>query len=352
MAHSSILKAITMKYLTNQLPSTTLISDEQTYLWFSGTSYLGIPHHPVFKENFIKAVADYGTSWGSSRNNTVQLSIYEKAEKALAETAQMPAALSVSSGMWAGQLVVNFLKNEGATFFFAPKTHPALWDGTIPFSSESYQAWTLSIAEKVQNTLADKIVICTDSVGSPYVEYFDFEWINTLPTHKDITVIIDASHSFGIDLPKISASNIHLIITSSLNKAMGMTGGVIFAEKDFIEKLRHFPMFSGASPMMPALLEAFVNSTDIFQEQRVKLLNNIQYFNKQIPNSTLDCIDNYPAYCTHQVGLHEHLKKHNIMTACFPYPTATDLPVTRLIISAIHTKENLDKLAEVLNIWR
>jgi 8-amino-7-oxononanoate synthase len=341
-----------MKYFTNKLPSNTLVSDEQNYLWFSGTSYLGIPHHPVFKENFIKAIADYGTSWGSSRNNTVQLRIYEKAEKALADFAQMPVALTVSSGMWAGQLVVNFLEHEGYTFFFAPKTHPALWNGKVPFSSESYQEWTLSIAEKVQNTLADNIVICADSVGSPYVEYFDFEWINSLPTDKNITVVIDASHSLGIDLPKIASKNIQLIITSSLNKAMGMTGGVIFAEQDFIEKLRHFSMFSGASPMMPALLDAFVNSIAIFHEQRAKLLSNIQYFNHLIPDSNLDYIENYPAYCTHQVGLHEHLKEHGIMTACFPYPTTTDFPVTRLVISALHTKEELDKLAEILNIWR
>ncbi len=342
-----------MKYLTNKIPSNTLISDEQCYLWFSGTSYLGIPHHPVFKEHFIKAVDQYGTSWGSSRNNTVQLSIYDKAEKVLADFAKMPSALTVSSGMWAGQLVVNFLKSKGNAFFFAPKTHPALWNDFMQSSTDTYQVWAKTIAETIKNSEAKNIVICSDTVGSPYVEYFDFEWIKSLPIDKNITVVIDASHSFGIDLPEIHSDNIRLVITSSLNKAMGMTGGVIFSDNDFIEQIRYFPMFSGASPMMPALLEAFVTSIEFFDEQREKLLDNIDYFNHLVkPDLGIDSINNYPAYCTHQVGLHEYLKQHGIMTACFPYPTANDLPVTRLVISALHTKENLERLARVLNSWR
>lgn len=92
-----------MNYFTEELPGRTLISNHEEYLWFGGTSYLGIPHHPQFKENFADAISRYGISWGSSRNNTVQLSIYEKAEIELANFAKMPAALTVSSGMWAGQ---------------------------------------------------------------------------------------------------------------------------------------------------------------------------------------------------------------------------------------------------------
>ena len=102
--------------------------------------------------------------------------------------------------------------------------------------------------------------------------------------------------------------------------------------------------------MMPALLETFVNSLDYFKEQQQKLSENISYFNSLIPqNSFLDSIENYPAYCTHQLGVHEYLKENGIMTACFPYPTATDLPVTRLVISALHLEEDLEKLAEVLS---
>ena len=342
-----------MNYITNQLPSRIFTTNHQEYLWFSGTSYLGMPHHQGFRENFAKALTQYGMSWGSSRNSNIRLDIYEKAEIELAKFANMPAALTVSSGMWAGQLVVNFLQKPNTKFFFAPKTHPALWNGSTLQLEDwekglSYSDWASKIVEKVQECTTENIVICSDSVGSPYVEAYDFQWINQLPVDKNITVVVDASHSFGM---KTSPQNVGVkfIITASLNKAMGMTGGVILSDPETVSSIRQSPMFAGASPMMPALLETFVNSLEYFTEQQQKLSENITYFNSLIPqNSFLDYIQNYPAYCTHQSGVHEYLKENEIMTACFPYPTSTDLPVTRIVISALHLEEDLEKLAELV----
>jgi 8-amino-7-oxononanoate synthase len=343
-----------MNYITNQLPSRIFTAEHKEYLWFSGTSYLGMPHHQGFRENFAKALAKYGMSWGSSRNSNIRLDIYEKAEIELAKFAEMPTALTVSSGMWAGQLVVNFLQKIDAKFFFAPKTHPALWNGANLQLEEwekglSYSQWASLIIEKVRDCIAKNIVICSDAVGSPYVEAFDFQWINELPEGKNITVVVDASHSLGI-MNVIQSRYTKFIITASLNKAMGMTGGVIFSDSETVSSIRQSPMFAGASPMMPALLETFVNSLDYFTEQQQKLSQNITYFNSLIPqNSFLDSIENYPAYCTYKSGVHEYLKDNGIMTACFPYPTATDLPVTRLVISALHLEEDLEKLAGELS---
>ncbi|MEY4539784.1 MAG: hypothetical protein RLZZ306_1541 [Bacteroidota bacterium] len=369
-----------MNYITNQLPSRIFTTNHEEYLWFSGTSYLGMPHHQGFRDNFARALTQYGMSWGSSRNSNIRLDIYEKAEIELAKFANMPAALTVSSGMWAGQLVVNFLQKPNTKFFFAPKTHPALWDGeTLQLEdwekSLSYSQWASLIAEKIRDCTAKNIVICSDAVGSPYVEAFDFQWIEALPEDKNITVVVDASHSFGLSefgfvglmdlrikktnvlnllIPKIHKSDeskFRLIITASLNKAMGMTGGVILSDSETVSSIRQSPMFAGASPMMPALLETFVNSLDYFTEQQQKLSENIAYFNLLIPqNSFLDSIENYPAYCTHQLGVHEYLKENGIMTACFPYPTVTDMPVTRLVISALHLDEDLEKLASLIGV--
>ena len=342
-----------MNYITNQLPSRIFTTNHQEYLWFSGTSYLGMPHHQGFRGNFAKALAQYGMSWGSSRNSNIRLDIYEKAEIELAKFANIPAALTVSSGMWAGQLVVNFLQKPNTKFFFAPKTHPALWNSSTLQLEDwekglSYSDWASKIVKKVQECTTENIVICSDSVGSPYVEAFDFQWINQLPVDKNITVVMDASHSFGVKTFPRSVK-VRFIITASLNKAMGMTGGVILSDPETVSSIRQSPMFAGASPMMPALLETFVNSLEYFTEQQQKLSENITYFNSLIPqNSFLDYIHNYPAYCTHQSGVHEYLKENGIMTACFPYPTSTDLPVTRIVISALHLKEDLKKLAELV----
>ncbi len=370
------------------LPSRTITIENQKYLWFGGTSYLGMPHHQGFKENFTKALTQYGMSWGSSRNSNIRLDIYEKAEVELAKFANMPAALTTSSGMWAGQLVTHFLQQQNTTFYYAPKTHPALWQSNSLTLRDweiglNYRGWAKIIVEKIKESGDENIVICSDAVGSPYVEAFDFQWINELPEGGNITVVVDASHSFGVNMseatpsklgfvglkdlwieenkefdtliPKIHQSDESkfrrkVIITASLNKALGITGGVILSDSETVSSIRQSPMFAGASPMMPALLETFVSSLDYVTEQQQKLSENIAYFNSLIlQNSFLDFIDNYPVYCTHQSGVHEYLKENGIMTACFPYPTATDLPVTRLVISALHLEEDLEKLAEAIS---
>ena len=342
-----------MTYSTDHLPSRTITIDNQEYLWFSGTSYLGMAHHQGFRENFAQAIARYGTSWGSSRNNSVRLAIFEEAELALAKFADMPAALTTSSGMWAGQLVTHFFQQQNATFYYAPKTHPALWQGNFLYVRDwekglNYTDWTKIIVEKIKESNEENIVICSDSVGSPYAEFFDFQWITDLPKEKNITVVVDASHSLGI----MNGTQSHftkVIITSSLNKALAIPGGVIFANQETISQIRSTPMFAGASPIMPALLDAFVNSVDFYHEQQQKLLENIQYFNRLIPkNNFLNSVENYPAYCTYQKGFFEYLKENCIMTACFPYPTANDKPVTRIVVSALHLKEDLEKLAELV----
>jgi 8-amino-7-oxononanoate synthase len=365
------------------LPSRTITIDNQQYLWFSGTSYLGMAHHQGFRDNFIKSLDKYGISWGSSRNSSIRLNIYEEAERVLADFFDMPAALSTSSGMWAGQLVTHFLHQQNATFYYAPKTHPALWQNNSlnlrDWEKElNYADWAKIIAQKIKDSDEENIVICSDAVGSPYVEAFDFQWINELSKGKNITVVVDASHSLGVgklsefglrnvaplglkdlrieeinelntSIPKIHKSDeskFRLIITASLNKALAMPGGVIFSDEETISQIRQTPMFAGASPMMPALLDAFVNSTDFYQEQQQKLMENISYFNGLIPKNTfLDSIENYPAYCTYQEGFFEYLKENGVMTACFPYPSADDKPVTRLVISALHTKGDLEKVA-------
>ena len=346
-----------MTYITNHLPSRTITIENQEYLWFGGTSYLGMAHHQGFRENFAQALTKYGMSWGSSRNSNIRLDIYEKAEIELAKFANMPAALTTSSGMWAGQLVTHFLQQQNATFYYAPKTHPALWQSNSLTLRDweiglNYAEWTKIIVEKIKGSEDENIVICSDAVGSPYVETFDFQWINDLPKDRNITVVVDASHSLGIQSLNhsiIQSLNHSIIVTASLNKALAMPGGVIFSDEETVTQIRQMPMFAGASPMIPALLDAFVNSMDFYQEQQQKLSENIAYFNRLIPKNTfLDSIKNYPAYCTYQEGFFDYLKQNDIMTGCFPYPTATDEPVTRLVISALHTRKDLEKLADLV----
>lgn len=342
-----------MIHYTKQLPSNILVSSNETFRWFSGTSYLGMAQLPEFKALVAEGIQQYGTSWGSSRNNNVRLAVYEEAEQLLASEFNTQASLTVSSGMVAGQLIVTLCKQQGYHPIYSPKTHPALWDESTVIPKLSFSDWATQLNQQIEAHPSKRIVIYSDSVASPYVEELSFDWIKHLPKNREILVVIDASHSLGIGIPPaIYQSQTEVIITSSLNKAMGMPGGIMLGSKERIEYIRSMTMFSGASPMMPALLFAYTKGQSLFWQQQKQLKENISYFNQKLPlNHPFDYFDNYPCYCTREADLHEYLKQQGIMTAHFSYPKATDPAVTRLVITALHTAEDLHYLQHCLQAF-
>ena len=350
---------------TNSLPGRTVKIADKDWLWFSGTAYLGMGHHATFRQFLWDGIAQYGSNFGSSRNNNLRLQIYEEAETALAQFVGAPAALTVSSGMLVGQLVTKWIENTiltqqtSAIRWYAPNVHPALWGADYQSVNEPIDEWFARLPERTRACEAEHIVIATDSVGSPQVSAIPWEWISQLPDSKQITIQVDDSHGLGVfgvkgegiyqELTKrITCSNHKIIVVSSLNKALGIPAGVVLADQEVIGSIRQMAMFSGASPSPPAYLYALKKACEsgVYEVEHQRMLANVQYFQQQVKGLGLfSCIDKYPAFCSLKSGLHEFLKEHEILTASFSYPTPQDAPVTRLVVSSLHTPNDLDILA-------
>lgn len=355
-------------FLTNQLPDRTVIlEDGREYLWFSGTDYLGMGHNETFRRYLDKGFARYGTHFGSSRNNSLQLPVYSEAETRLATFCYAPSALTVSSGMWAGQLLMKEVENivrtksfsDAVRYHYAPGTHPAIWGNQHVREFSSWNQWAVNTVNIIAGSpIADSHIICTDSVGSPRVEEFDFSFFKDLPANRNIWLVIDDSHGIGVTgatgngiYQKIALlKNINPIVTASLNKGMGIPAGVILAEEEVTGLLRKSPWFSGASPFTPAYSFALYQllTNKIYEENFEKLKENVRYLKEHLNQLNLfSCIDHYPVFCSENPALFPYLLDNGIMASCFPYPLATDLPITRLAVTARHQKEDLDRLAEV-----
>ena len=361
------------KYVTNELPGRKVfLENGQEYLWFSGTDYLGMGHNEAFRSHLQEGFHAYGTHFGSSRNNSLKLNIYEEAENAICKFTGAPAALTVSSGMWAGQLVMKEIESiilntdtaistEQIQYHYAPGVHPALWGKDYFSGNKNWTNWAHETIHTITESSEKAAhIICTDSVGSPWVEEFDFAVFNHLPFQKNIFLIVDDSHGLGASGQSgnggyqmlSSIKNAKLLVAASLNKAMGIPAGVILADENVASLLKTSPWFSGASPCAPAYCFALNKSLDqrLYQTAFHILKNNITYFQHKISDyGMFSCIENYPVFCSNDSALFPFLLDNGIMASCFPYPLATDPPVTRLAISALHQKEDLDQLAEVFN---
>ena len=355
-------------YHTSKLPGRTVTTtDGRDFLWFSGTDYLGLGHNEDLRRYVHSATETFGNHYGSSRNNSLRLDIYEQAEAQLADFLQTPATAIVSSGMWAGQLLMKVIEpiadgrsnSNRFTYHYAPGVHPALWGNTFQRTELHWQEWAEQTVKKINGTPSGTIhVICSDAVGSPMVKAFDFSIFNALKNPSEVWLVVDESHSLGvlgtggrgISAQLSEALLLQTIFVSSLNKALGIPAGAIWGPKGAIDTLRKSPWYAGASPPAPAYAYALkaLLKDHIYEQQLAQLLSNVSRFVQQIGNNLLfKSISDYPVFCSSNAALFDHLLANGIMASCFPYPSPADAPVTRIAISSLHQKEDLDRLAEV-----
>lgn len=349
---------MTPHYSIDHLPGRTLFFDGQEYLFFSGTSYLGIAQNPAFQALLAEGMARYGTVFGSSRNGNLQLRIYEEAEARLAGFARSEAALTLSSGMLAGQAVVNWLQAQGYGFIYGPNAHPAIWQApSTRLPTLSYDAWTKQLPELVSAAVTRNVVVALNSLDALYSASYSFDWVNQLPEDQVITLLVDDSHGLGVIGPGGSGiqslipqrPNVRLIVTASLAKAMGLPGGAIFADPATLAAIRRTAFFGACSPIPPAYLHAFCQAGALYRTAFARLLENITQFEKRIGASTLfQHIPDYPVFYTEQDQLYSYLLANRMLVYSFAYPTPTDKPNTRIVISALHRPEDIEQLGDCL----
>jgi 8-amino-7-oxononanoate synthase len=347
------------KVYTDRLPGRILAVEGEEFLFFSGTSYLGIPVNEAFRACLFEGMARYGTNYSSSRNSNLQLRVFEKAEEYLANYTGAEAAFTMSSGYLAGQALVQTLQGSGH-FIYAPNTHPALWRSTTDEIIGNYDAWVGPMLQQVQNSKEEHIILVCNSLDPLKARNHGFSWLSALSTDKQITLIVDDSHGFGVtgeegagifgQLKARLQPNIRLVVASSMGKALGIPAGVVLGDKGLVDKLRNSHYFGGASPAIPAYLYAFLQCESLFKEARQKLFSNITYFLQHLEHpEQFSYFDRYPVFGVHEHRLATYLQEHGVIISSFRYPTPADEPITRIILSSAHTEGDIQQLTGLIN---
>ena len=345
-------------FTIDHLPDRTITYEDRPDLFFSGTAYLGLQQHSLFQQLLTDAITRYGTSFGSSRNGNLRLRIYDEAEAKLAAMIGAPQALTVSSGMLAGQVVVNWLRTQPTRFLYGPYAHPAIWEGpavdlpTLPFAD-----WTNQLIDTLREEKSEEpIAILVNSVDAVRSGYYSFDWVTDLPDDRPITLVVDDSHGLGVlngmagIWPQIPVkTNVNRIVTGSLAKGMGLPGGVILSDAQTLASLRETAFFGACSPMPPAYMDAFLKADGLYTEGRERLRQNLILAEKLLMRTGLfSHATGYPIFFTEQDDLYPFLLERGVFVYSFAYPTAADRANTRVVISAFHTFEDIQTLANAV----
>ena len=339
----------------DQFPDRTISVDGKIYLYFGGTSYLGMATNPEFQNLLFDSIKKWGTSYGSSRNSNIQLRIYQEAERLLAHNFGAEASLTVSSGTLAGKLVIDYLALSHQHFYHYPKTHPAILEGS---SQPLYIDGALH--PRLKDDVKEAVVITADALLSLAVKPTNFDFLNDISSSKTITLLIDESHSLGIVgkdgtgvFKTIAHPNIsEKIMISSLTKAYGCSGGVIAGNTEIIDSIRNTEVFISAAGMNPIFLQTFIKAQDLIQNQLIKLRDNLEFVYGEGDISNPFYYDpDYPVIYSHNNLIFDYLKAKGIIITNFKYPNYETL-MNRIVITANHTTSDLEQLKSALRLFQ
>jgi 7-keto-8-aminopelargonate synthetase-like enzyme len=336
----------------NQSPNRIIKIDNEDYLYFGGTAYLGLPTNKKFQKILMQNILQWGTSYGSSRSANIQLTAYENGERFLAKHINAEAALTVSSGMLAGKLVIEALSTKTDCFFHFNDTHPAIKaPNSLPFFVENV------LNPRLLDEVIENITILTDAVPTFHIKPIDLAVLHLIPSNKKITLVIDESHSLGllgingcgifstIPLPPLTRK----VMVASLGKAFGLTGGVIAGDIDFINQMARHDTFVSSAGMNAAFVQTLADAEKIYIQQHQKLIKKLNYVSANlVKNRNALFNPHYPVIYPDIEGINKVFTSKKIILTNFQYPTSLR-ELNRIVITANHKKEDLDKLIHILN---
>lgn len=352
-----------MTFNLDTFPGREISIGQKKFLYFGGTAYLGLQTDEDFQQLFIRNIKLYGTNYGASRKSNVRLTIYEEAEKFLAAWTGSEAALTISSGYLAGQLVCSHFNSEQYRFFHAPNSHSALF---LPANTKArvksyvtYTSLNIALHEHLERHKGITPVVCLDSIDFSGANFPDFEGLRSLPL-KELIIVADDSHGIGIAgrdgsgvfsiLGGLGAKEV--MVCCSLGKALGIQGGALLGTKSRITAISESDLFGGASPAAPAFMATLIGSQEMV-EQKIRILERHMQLAATVIKAgmKLSHVPGHPTYSYADPRLTKHLENNGIIITDFSYPTEDAGRTSRIVITASHTREDILELSKALNAY-
>lgn len=345
-----------MIQITDSMPGRTVVCDGREFLFFSGFSYLGMHTSPAFREWLAEGQARFGSVYPSSRIGNLQLRLYEELEHALAVHTRQQAAACFSSGYLSAQAAVTWAVTKGMPLY-APGAHPALrYPGAVA-AAGNWNDWLETTVDMLNREPDNTYVLISDAVDPLRGEVHDFGALARL--QRKALVLIDDSHGLGVLgpqgegistlLPQTDAAR--YLLTASLAKAYSLEGGLVAGHAADIAAIRRLPLFTASTPIIPANAYAWLKAGDAFAEARRLLRGNISALERltgavdELPHP-----HDLPVFVLQDASkaVYGWLLSRDTLISSFAYPDPQGDRINRIILSALHTPDDLDMLAAQL----
>jgi len=246
---------------------TTVVLDGRELDYFGGCGYLGLAHHPRVVEALTEGARRHGVSAGASRETTGNTRAHEALEADLARTLGCQAAILLPEGYTANFAAAQSLAEDHAVALVDERSHPSLFDAARNAGFELVNIAhrdSVALRRALAYCGSRRAVVMTDSVFPSSGELAPLaEWAE-LARAQAGTLLVDDCHGTGVigasgrgALEEGAIGGEHVLLTSTLSKALGCYGGFVAGTRAQVERVQHHSnVYVGSTPIPPALAEA------------------------------------------------------------------------------------------------
>ncbi|MFZ8847356.1 MAG: glycine C-acetyltransferase [Candidatus Hydrothermia bacterium] len=350
--------------------SSWFIVDGKKCLNLTSNNYLGFASDKRIVEKVIEYVKKYGIGPAAVRTISGTMSIHIELEKKLSKFKQVEDVILLQSGFMANLSVIPSIVSNEDVIFSDELNHASIIDGCRLSRAEIVRYKHLDM-----NDLEDKLkqysnkrrkLIVSDGVFSMDGDIAPLNELIEIANKYDAILMIDDAHGEGVlgrngrgIVDHFNAHNKVDIEVGTLSKAFGVIGGFVAGSQRLIEylkqKARPF-LFSSALTVADvaanlAALEIMESSDELVK----KLWENKNYFQENLKKMGFNLGNTKTPITPIIVGdekkaqqFSKELFENNIFVQAIVYPTVPKGTARlRVMISAIHKKEDLDFALEV-----
>ena len=351
--------------------------DGKKVINLASNNYLGLTTHPKLREAALAATKKYGVGSGAVRTIAGTMSLHMELEEKIARFKNVEACVVFQSGFTANAGTVSALLGKEDFIISDELNHASIIDGARLSRAKIlvFRHKDVAHAEEQLASVKDqpgrKLVI-TDGVFSMDGDIGPLPGLCEVAEKYGAIMMVDDAHSSGVlgrnGRGTIDHFNVHGRVdvqVGTLSKAIGALGGYVCGSRDLIEFLYHRGrpfLFSTSHP--PSVAATCIASFDVLEQEpeRIeKLWENTRFFKKELGNLGFNIGGkNTPASETPitpiivgegrlAMEFSRELFKDGVMATGIAFPTVPEGKARiRTIMTATHTREELDRALEVL----
>jgi glycine C-acetyltransferase len=353
-----------------------LTVDGRRVLNFCSNNYLGLAAHPRLVAAAAEALQRFGVGPGAVRTIAGTMTIHEELEGRLARFKGVPATISLQSGFAANLGTIAALVGEGDAVISDELNHASIVDG-VRLTRASRSIYRHADPDDLDRALrearaagARRVLVITDGVFSMDGDLAPLDALVPVTEAREAILMVDDAHGEGVmgrgGRGIVDHFGLHGRVdveVGTMSKAFGVMGGYVAGSATLVEWLhqraRPFLFSSAATPADVAACLAAVDLLESSTELVERLWANARRFKGTMSAGGFDLgVSTTPItpVMLGEASLAQEMSRRlfeeqGVFAQAIGFPTVPRGKARiRVMVSAAHSDEDLDKGAEAFGV--